>query len=75
MGSRVLQFSRLEMAQVPELKPVKVVRSEFDIIIHASVLEKELGIAPPRVNRVGAGYKPPNQTILASNLRRLIKTE
>ena len=46
-GSRVRKLGRVEMAAVPELEPVEVVRSPHDIVVHASVLEEELGVAPP----------------------------
>ena len=46
-GSRVHKLGRMEMAAVPELEPVEVVRSLLNIVVHASVLEEELGVAPP----------------------------
>ena len=46
-GSRVRELSRVEMATVPKLEPVEVMRSPHDVIVHASVLEEELGVAPP----------------------------
>lgn len=74
-GSRVHKRRLMEVAKIPELKPVKVVRSLLDIVVHAAVLEEELRVAPPRVNGFGARHKPANQTVLASDLRRLIEAE
>ena len=65
----------MEMAPIPELKPVKVVRSLLDIVVHAAVLEEELSVAPPRVNGFGAGHEPTNEDLLASKLRRLIEAD
>ena len=45
-GSRVRKLGRVEMAAVPELEPVEVVRSHLDIIIHSAMLEEKLLVAP-----------------------------
>ena len=45
--SRVHKLGRVEMAAVPELEPVEVMRSPLDIVVHASVLEEDLGVSPP----------------------------
>ena len=37
----------MRLSKVPELKPVEVVGSNLDVVVHASVLEEELGVAPP----------------------------
>ena len=72
-GSRVHELSRMEVAPIPELKPVEVVGSLLDIVVHAAVLEEELSVAPPGVNSVGAGHDPADQFILTTELRRLVE--
>ena len=36
----------MDVAEGPELKPVEVVGSDLDIIIHATVLEEEFLVTP-----------------------------
>ena len=44
--SGVLERSLVDVAEGPELEPVKVVGSDLDVIVHATVLKEELLVAP-----------------------------
>ena len=47
-----------ELASVPELEPLEVVRSVLDIIVVTMVLEEKLLVAPERWRGLGASHKP-----------------
>ena len=48
----------MDVSEGPELKPVEVVRSDFDIIIHATVLEEEFLVTPEGWDGVGTRDDP-----------------
>lgn len=62
-------------SELPELEPVKVVGSHLDIVVHASMLEEELRVAPEGVDLVGARSDPANQVLFTALLRRSIERE
>ena len=45
-GCRVNKRGLIEPAELPELEPIKVVRSHLDIVVHSTMLEEELSVAP-----------------------------
>ena len=71
--SGVLERSLMDVAEGPELKPVEVVWSDLNIIIHATMLEEEFLVAPEGGDGVRTGDDPANQLVFAAELRRLIK--
>ena len=72
-GSGVLKWCLMDVAEGPELKPVEVVGSDFDVIIHATVLEEKFLIAPEGRNSVRTGDDPANQLVFTTELRWLIE--
>ena len=65
----------MDVAEGPELKPVEVVGSDLDIIIHATVLEEEFLVAPERRDGVGTRDDPADQLFFTAKLRRLVKSK
>ena len=54
-----------ELASVPELEPLEVVRSVLDIIVVTMVLEEKLLVAPERWRGLGASHKPTDEAFRA----------
>ena len=54
------------------MKPVEVVGSDFDIIIHATVLEEEFLVAPEGRDGVGTRDDPADQLFFTTELRRCV---
>lgn len=46
--SGVDQWSLIEFAVIPKLKPFEIVRAFLDVVVHAVVLEEELLVTPQR---------------------------
>ena len=63
----------MDVSEGPELKPVEVVGSDFDIIIHATVLEEEFLVAPEGRDGVGTRDDPADQLFFTTELGRLVK--
>ena len=74
-GGRVDERSLSELALGPELKPVEVVRSELDVVIHAAMLEEQLLVTPEGADGVGAGHDPADQLLITTLLRRGVEGE
>ena len=73
LGSGVRKLCFTELAFVPELKPVEIVRALHDVIVHTTVLEEELLVAPVRADRVRSAYNPANESFLAAELGRFVE--
>lgn len=69
------QWAIKELSVVPELKPVEIVGTDLDVVIHAGMLEEELSVAPERAELVRAGHDPADKALLATELGRLIEGE
>ena len=63
----------MDIAKGPELKPIEVVGSDLNIIIHTTMLEEEFLVAPEGGDGVRTGDDPANQLVFAAELGRLIK--
>ena len=75
LGRWVHQLGVKELAQVPELKPVEIVRAHFNIVVHAAMLEEELLVAPMRADGVRSAHDPADQFFFAAELGRLVEGE
>lgn len=75
LGGWVGELGVKELAFVPELEPVEIVRAHLNVVVHAAVIEEELLVAPMRADCVRSAHDPANQFFLATELGWFVEGE
>ena len=75
LGCWVEELGVKELAQVPELEPVEIVRAHLNVVVHAAMIEEELLVAPMRADGVRSAHDPANQFFFAAELGGFVEGE